>query len=542
MDKLWNSLQRHACHNPGQAAILDITTEPPVVLGYHELMDAVITLAHEFAMRNYEAVALYASNSPDWIVVDLACRMADVVLLPLPGFFSTGQIQHALHTVEVDAVLTDRGAQFAACNPGFEPAEPLSVCFDVLHNNTPHYNAIQTTAQHVPAATVAIDPGVAGVYRSALRRQVLPAGTRKITFTSGSTGAPKGVCLSAQHQLTTAMSLSDATLELTIKKHLCVLPLSTLLENIAGVYVPLLQGACIVIASDQQLGFNGAAGFSVPDLLATISRVQPESMILMPQLLQALVVSASAGWRAPDSLRFIAVGGGSVHQLLLDNAWQQGLPVFEGYGLSECGSVVALNTPAHRRNGSLGKVLPHARSRIVDGELQVAGAVFLGYAAEPASWTQQDSDSWVHTGDLCTTDADGFLHFQGRRKNLMVSSYGRNISPEWVEREISVSPLVAQITVCGDGRPFCVALIAARSAVITDAALQQVIDQANQRLPQYARVQNWWRLAQPLAAGSGAADDLMTSNGRPRRDRIEIFFHIQIDALYAGSQESSYAV
>lgn len=532
MDKIWHSILSQAGQNPEKIALLDIRTGPAVALSYKALVTAVLTLAHELSRRQYEAVALYAGNSPDWIVVDLACRLVDVVLLPLPGFFSAGQIRHALTTVAVDAVLTDRASQLTAACAGFEPAEALSVRLEVLHNRA----ALQQPAACYDAA------GIAPLDRHAFRRQVLPPRTRKITFTSGSTGTPKGVCLSQEHQLHTAQALSDATAELSVKKHLCVLPLSTLLENIAGVYVPLLQGASIVIASDQQLGFNGAAGFSVPDLLRTISTVRPDSMILMPQLLQALVISADAGWQAPDSLRFIAVGGGSVHRMLLDKAWQHGLPVYEGYGLSECGSVVALNTPANRRNGALGKPLPHLRTRITNGELYVADAVFLGYAGDPSSWTRQDADEWVATGDLCELDTDGYLHFVGRSKNLIVSSYGRNISPEWVEREISFNPQVSQVIVFGDSRPFCVALIAARADAVSDTVIQQLVNEANRRLPEYARVRHWRRLPHALPPGTGAPDDLMTTNGRPRRGRIEQYFQAQIDALYVGDKETCYAV
>lgn len=532
MDSIWSSVLQQAGQNPQRAAILDIRSVQAVQLSYKSLVTAVVTLAHEFSARQYETVALYASNSADWIVVDLACRLADVVLLPLPGFFSSGQIRHALETVSVDAVLTDRSPQFSVMCPHFSPAKNLSVGFDVLHNN----GALQQPADGFDNASGE------RADRSVLREQVLPPYTRKITFTSGSTGAPKGVCLSAEHQLQTARALSDATAELSVKKHLCVLPLSTLLENIAGVYVPLLQGACIVIASDQQLGFNGAVGFSVPDLLHTIQLVAPDSMILMPQLLQALVVSGDAGWKAPDSLRFIAVGGGSVHRLLLDKAWQQGLPVYEGYGLSECGSVVALNTPANRRNGSLGKPLPHVRTRIIDGELYVGESIFLGYAGETDSWTGQHSDAWVATGDLVDTDTDGYLYFQGRQKNLVVSSYGRNISPEWVEREIGLSPLIAQVIVSGDNRPFCVALIAARNESVSNTAIQQLVDEANSRLPEYARVRRWLRLQHPLMPGAGNADDLMTSNGRPRREHIEKYFQTELDAFYIGSEEILHAI
>ncbi|TFH71680.1 hypothetical protein E3V39_14480 [Gammaproteobacteria bacterium LSUCC0112] len=531
MMTIWNHLVLNARHWPAQPAIIDASGDTERQLSRHELVQVVKVLATELTARGYEAIALYAGNSADWIVVDLACQLADVVLLPLPGFFSAGQIKHALDTVPVDAVLTDRPDYLRGLFTTLDEGERLSVNLQVMLN---------TADVEQPAADYQF-ADIAPLDKAARRRQLLPARTSKITFTSGSTGTPKGVCLSAEHLEKVASALDQSIAELNIQKHLCVLPLSTLLENIAGVYVPLLQGACIVIASEQQLGFNGAAGFSVPNFLNTITSLRPNSMILMPQLLQALVISCASGWQPPDSLTFLAVGGGSVNRMVLDKALKSGLPVYEGYGLSECGSVVALNIPGERRNGSLGKPLPHVKTRIIDGELQVADAAFLGYVGMPASWTSHHDETWVATGDLCTTDAEGYLHFQGRRKNLLVSSYGRNISPEWVEREISHDPRIAQVIVVGDSRPFCSALIAGQSTSVTDHQIQQMLDIANKRLPEYARVQRWVRLDAPLAPGTGSANDLMTTNGRPRRPEIERYFQAQIDALYVGSEEKKYA-
>jgi long-subunit acyl-CoA synthetase (AMP-forming) len=531
VDKIWNQLLVNAQLAPETITIVDVSRVPVRQLTRHQLVQAVMALAQQLRDRCCEAVALYAGNSADWIVVDLACRLADVALLPLPGFFSPAQIRHALETVPVDLVLTDRSEHLQRLFVSMVPGEKLAVAYDVLIDS----GAVEKTSACYS------EGHAAPLVRAAIHQQVLPPGTRKITFTSGSTGAPKGVCLSSEHQQQVALSLCEATAVLDIQTHLCILPLSTLLENIAGVYAPLLQGACIVTASEQQLGFNGAAGFSVPNLLRTISRICPNSLIVMPQLLQALISSCDAGWKAPDCLRFIAVGGGSVNQALLDRACAYGLPVFEGYGLSECGSVVTLNTQAARRNGSLGKPLAHVKSKLINNELYVSGAVFLGYAGDTQSWMDQASDPWVHTGDLCALDTDGFLHFQGRRKNLMVSSYGRNISPEWVEREISHSALIAQIIVSGDSRPFCVALIAARSQLISNQQIQKVVDDANLLLPEYARVQRWYRLESALGPGTGVASDLMTSNGRPRRQQIEHYFQAEIDALYTIHEEITYA-
>jgi long-subunit acyl-CoA synthetase (AMP-forming) len=308
-------------------------------------------------------------------------------------------------------------------------------------------------------------------------------------------------------------------------RHLCLLPLSTLLENVAGVYAPLLAGGEVQVPGLAELGFAGSSSLEPRIFLELLARQQPESVILTPQMLHLLVAAAGRGWVPPATLRFVAVGGARVPPSLLESAQAQGIPAFEGYGLSECASVVSLNLPNACRPGSCGRPLPHVRVAIEDGEIRVAGNAMLGYAGEPDSWGQ----AGVATGDLGYLDADGFLFIDGRKKNLLISSYGRNIAPEWVESEALADRSLAECLVFGDARPYCVALLAPRDPAAGDDAIQRAIDRCNARLPDYAHIRRWHRLAQPLAAGT----DLLTENGRPRRQAILARYQDAIDALYA---------
>ena len=307
-------------------------------------------------------------------------------------------------------------------------------------------------------------------------------------------------------------------------RHLCVLPLSTLLENVAGVYAPILSHGEVIIPRQEELGFVGSALVDSQKLLATIQSVQPDSMILIPQLLLFLLNAIEQGWQCPDSLKFVAVGGSKVSVDLLNSAIESGIPVYEGYGLSECASVVSLNTPQAQHRGSVGQPLPGLEISFRDSEVIVSGNTMLGYVNEPDTWHGAE----IETGDLGHIDEEGFLHIDGRKKNLLISSYGRNISPEWVESELLVSPLLAEAVVLGDAKPYCTALLTARSASTSDSEIQQIIGQINSSLPDYARVMAWHRLDKPLQ-GEGR---FMTDNGRPRRKAINEAFSLEIDALY----------
>jgi len=421
--------------------------------------------------------AVHLDNGTDWVVADLACQLANIPIVPLPLFFSAEQVRHAVATSGADAIIADRVRRVLA------------------------------------------DPAAA-----------LPEGTQKITFTSGTTGKPKGVCLSTQQQLTLAASLA-AVIDIESPTHLCVLPLSTLLENLAGVYAPLMAGGRVIAPPLAEVGLTGSSGLDPRALLASIERYQPDTLILVPEMLKVLTLAAAAGWQPPASLKFVAVGGGRVSPSLLRRARQASIPAFEGYGLSECASVVCLNVPSADCIGSVGRPLPHVEVRSVHGQIVVTGSTFLGYANEPDSWYQDT----VRTGDLGRVSDDGWVSIEGRLKHQVITSFGRNLSPEWVESELLAGPLLQQAVVIGEDRPCCVALVAPRDPATSDADIDSWIDRVNLGLPDYARVAAWHRLPKQLSGDDG----LLTDNGRPKRTQIEQLYERAIDALYESRLEES---
>lgn len=419
-------------------------------------------------------LGLLADNGPQWLAADLAAERAGVPLVPLPGFFTRQQMAHVIATIGMDALLTD------------SPQVALALGF--------RQGGLWHTREAQPVA--------------------LPAGTSKITFTSGTTGTPKGVCLGAAQQSALAAALVQATRALGLERHLCLLPLPVLLENVAGARAALLSGAACVVPPLALTGLRGASDFDPLACLAALERTQAHSAILLPQMLLALTLALEAGAPRPTHLRFAAVGGAKVSPALIARARAAGLPAYEGYGLSECASVVALNLPGADRPGSVGRPLPHARVKIApDGEIQVSGNAFLGYLGDEA---QANAGPWFATGDLGRLDAEGFLHVEGRRKHLLITSFGRNVAPEWPEAELTASGAIAQAAVFGEARPRLCAVIVPRRAEASDAALEAEVERANARLPDYAQIAFWVRAAAPFSPADGSA----TPNGRVRRDAV----------------------
>lgn len=123
---------------------------------------------------------------------------------------------------------------------------------------------------------------------------------------------------------------------------------------------------------------------------------------------------------------------------------------------------------------------------------------------------------WWPTGDLGRIDDDGFVHLLGRKTQVLITSFGRNVSPEWVETALHSQPAVRQAVIFGDGMPALSAVLWPMLAGSTDAALQAAVDQTNAALPDYARIGRWTRGRADFSAGTGMA----TANGRPRRAAI----------------------
>lgn len=434
-------------------------------------------------------LVLDAGNGPGWLAVERAARRAERPLVPVPGFFSDAQLTHVIHRTGAGVVLTDREEGRERLGDGWRAGPVVA--------------------------------GLRSFYRD-IESAVLPPGTARVTFTSGSTGDPKGVCLSSAQLDLVSDSLAGTLAGLGVRRHLCALPLAVLLEEVAGAATALATGAELVLPDAGELGFAGDGGMDPARLLHCLHRSGAESVILLPEMLKALVLLGEAGRPVPRALKFMAVGGARVGADLIERARALGLPVFEGYGLSECGSVVALNVPGADRPGSAGLPLPHVSVSVgPDGTIRVRGGAMLGYLAGARASGE------VNTGDLGDVDEDGFIWIRGRLGNRFVTSYGRNVSPEWPESRLHASGVIRQAVVFGEAMPANLAVIVPARAEVDDQSLAMAVERANDELPAYARVARWLRAVEPFSVKNGLA----TGNGRPRREAIRRHYAGELAAL-----------
>ena len=495
-----DAVARHARQRPDAVALEGAFAN----VTWKELDAGTEALAAQLAERAPAAIGLWMDNTPAWVMADLAAMRAWIPLIPMPLFFSPEQIRHLIARSGLELAMTDQPGPFrqmmAAIGVGISDEEPLELggvrvwMFQLEH----------------PASCL------------------IPESVAKVTYTSGTTGEPKGACLSLAAMETVASSLHKACEGVETDRHLCALPLATLLENIGGVYAPLLAGGTCVLPGLAGVGLSGASGLDAARFLRALHEHRVTTCILIPQMLTALVAAIEAGGERPAHLRYLAVGGAPVSLALLERAHELGLPVYEGYGLSEASSVVAVNTPAANRPGSVGRPLPHAEvSFAEDGEILVRGALFSGYLEDGGVAGPALVDGWWPTGDVGHMDDDGFLHLTGRKKHIFITAFGRNVSPEWVERELTMHPAVAQAVVFGEARPFNVAVLVPVPGA-DEAAVAKAVEAANGRLPDYARVGRWLLADEPFSVANG----LFTGTGRPRRQAIWQAYRERIEACY----------
>lgn len=495
MRDFFDQFQANTNQHPDSIAITGEGRE----LSYKQLLKQVTQLADWLREQHIGRAGLWGENSIEWIIADLAAWKAGVTLVPLPLFFSKTQLQHLIDQANIPCVLT--------CGNISGPAN------------------IQSRAQ-TPIPQIMCDYFEKDGERCSLD------GICKITFTSGTTGTPKGVCLGHKQIENTIHALADriyfsSSQQLNIDSHFILLPLSTLLENIAGVYVPLYLGKRVIVLSGTHTGLTGSSRLSLPTLLKSLHKHQPNSLIVLPQILMGFVTAIMQGSPLPASLKFIAVGGAHTPERLLIQANNLGVPVYQGYGLSECASVVSLNSLTANKAGSVGKPLADLDVRIDAGVIHLRGNNFSGYLAHKVPEAE-----WLDTGDLGYLDEDGFLFVTGRKKNILISSYGRNISPEWIESELSLCHSIAQSMVIGDNQEFCSAIIFPSSPEITPGQLIYDINFVNQSLPDYARIKKFIIAREAFTP----TNQLVTDNGRLRRNNILKSYSNAVNSIYLTTQ------
>jgi long-chain acyl-CoA synthetase len=415
-----------------------------------------------------------------------------------------------------------------------------------------------------------------------------------IVYTSGTTGAPKGVVLTHANIVSNALALTDRYGICSEDSTLSYLPLSHMFERTCGYYTFLFAGATITYADNMTtVGKDVAAAH--PTVLIAVPRVLEKAhaaarwkieghskrkQALVGNAIRNLNERANRRYRgrrvspllalkcavydrlvakkfrdaAGGRLRIIVSGGASLDKRIAKILFVVGFNVFEGYGMTEASPVIACSPVEGIRIGTVGTPLEGVEVKIGESdEILIRGpGVMRGYLGRPEETALAlDSDGWLHSGDQGKLDADGYLSITGRLKDLIVTSYGKNISPRPIEEKLTRSKYVAQVMVCGDNRKYLVALVVPESEVIKQYArdndiafedyaallgtekirelIYDEIDRVNKTAPSYEQVRGFDILPEAFTLENG----MLTPTLKPRRGRITMIHEELIERLYA---------
>ena len=422
---------------------------PTLKWTYRQVIGAAKVLADDLAvlaarLGRTPRVGLLAENSAEWVVADLALLFSGAVEIPVPTAFSAEQAASLL--AGADACLVD--SRGAVRLEEWGTARVLAA-------------DCRIDAVDLPALIAA------GAYRDERVAHPIASWDEdavfKVIHTSGTTSAPKGVMIRRHGIEALLASLHRRSAPEIFRRYLSIVPLSLLVEQVTGLYMPFLAGGSVAFLppGTALVGTSGDAG---PRMLSLLRSARPTA-IVMPPTMAALLLSLCDQHPEEDLTQrhqrlfghegpvFIACGGAPVPPEVLTRLQEYGLPLYEGYGLSENSSVVAWNFPGNVRIGTVGKPLDHVEVRLAeDGELHVrSSSLFAGYTVEDPSSCAVDEDGWLHTGDLATIDDDGYIRIVGRKKNIIITAGGRNVSPEFVEAQYRQLPFVREAVVLADG-------------------------------------------------------------------------------------------
>ncbi len=509
---------------------------PREVLSYRQVTSAAQGLAEWLARQSAVAagagpggrggkrplrVGVICANTPAFVVADLGLLAARVVEVPVPLAFSAEQAASLLEDADVCLLDSEGMRQLeqwgrARVLPPGCVTMPL-VLADLAAAATGPLRLPEPAVSRPgpdPAAGAAPSPSP-GDWEC------------KIIHTSGTTSRPKGVRIRAHALDSLLASLRSVMPRGAFVRYLSVVPFSLLIEQVTGLYMVLLDGGTLVmLPADRPL--VGTAAGAAADMMPFVVAARPTAVVATPALVDEFAAAAklaaatgrpvAATLFGTETTPLICCGGAPVHPDLLNQLEELGLPVHEGYGLSENSSVVSWNTPLARRTGTVGRPLPHVRIRIADDDelLVQSASLFAGYTRDDPSSLAVDADGWLHTGDLAQVDSDGFISITGRKKNVIITAGGRNVAPEWVEARYSQLPFVRAVAVVGDGMAALQGLFLVTPGTDLAEARRTVAEFGAEHLSDVERI----AVAHLVPADDDLYRRFFTVTGRPMREAV----------------------
>ncbi len=567
-------------------------------ISHRELQEKVECLAlalHDQGLRPGDTVAILSENRPEWAMVDFACAILGLPTVP---------IYPTLNAPQIASILENSQARWIFCSTQDQLGKVIELWGDlpdlkaaiVMNQDTPTGRdpRIRSWKELLPASVESRRPDV----RSwAAERK--PEDLLTLIYTSGTTGAPKGAMLSHANLVSNVLSVLKILLPHKGERCLSVLPLSHIYERMAGHYTMFHCGVSIYYAQNHLT------------LAQDLQEVEPQIFLAVPRVFEKIYARVrdlameggflkrvALGWaihvgrrlasfrfrdekpnlklrilgyfadclvfakvraRTGGRIRMAISGGAALNPKVNAFFWSMGVPVYEGYGLTETSPILTLNHPGQVMPGTVGHPIleewdgkPFLKLA-QDGEILVRGpSVMLGYwRNEVATREVMDEDGYFHTGDVGVFDDAGRLQITDRKKEIIVTSGGKNVAPQPIENLLRADKYIEQAVLIGDHRNFISAILVPHFPVLrlwaehkhlkfaneaelielpeVQAKMKRLVDRINTRLANYERIRRFILLSQEMTPENG----LLTPSLKLKRRVVDQVFKDRIEALYS---------
>lgn len=550
-------------------------------------VDAVAVGLMELGLAHGDRAAILSENRPEWAVADLAILQLGGVTVP---------VYATLTTEEIGVLLRDSGAKFIFVSSAELMAKilPLQKEFDlkVILFDSPYAAAgprvwwigelLGTGKTASPETNALLEQR-----RGAVQDDDLAS----IIYTSGTTGTPKGVMLTHANFVSNCRMIREAIPINENDTLLSFLPLSHVFERTAGYYFVLSVGGCIAYAENieavpknlvevRPTVVTGVPRFyekfhervlaalqQAPPLKKAVfhwalkigeeyghflrRREYPPVGLRFKRRIADRLVFRQIKERMGGRIRFFVSGGAPLSPAVAEFFFACGVLIIEGYGLTETSPVIAANRPAQFKFGTVGIPLPGAEVTIAgDGEILTRGPhIMKGYYKNPAATAEAiDADGWFHTGDIGLLDADGFLTITDRKKDLIKTSGGKMVAPQYLEAKLKETASIVDAVVIGDKRKYLSALLVPNPEQLAklageaglppdspevwvrnpkiNAFFEKQVQAVNQTLAQFEQIKKFALLPQPFSAGE------LTPTLKIKRRIVAERYAREIESLY----------
>jgi long-chain acyl-CoA synthetase len=498
-----------------------------------------------------DPIAVCLRNGVNWIGVDLAALGLGLTVVPLYVDDNPDSAAWCLANAGAKLLVVDSSKMAEALRRTGASLPPVYVLRPEPRDASPSVASLLPADAAAPEFLALPDKALA-----------------TICYTSGTSGRPKGVMLSHANIMTNVQSCQETAMAHATDVFLSILPLSHMFERTGGYYFPLALGAKVVYARgvaqiaedlasqsptvmfavprvferfktriDQGLGSSAAKHWLFRQCVARGWRVESRNPGIVDAIATALLrtlVAKPILARFGGRLRLTVVGGAALDPEIAHTFIGLGLPMLQGYGMTEASPVISVNRDDDNDPDSVGPPLPGVETKLGEGNELLArgGNVMLGYwRNDEATRAALDAEGWLHTGDIAEI-REGRIYIRGRLKDIVVMSNGEKLPPQDAEFALVHDPIFEQAMLVGEGRPFLALL-----AVTQEADEKTLIARANEQLKSFPR---WVRIRRCIATREAWSieNGLLTPTLKLKRPLVLARFKEALDAIYAEEAEA----